>query len=308
MSIPNGGLINETNAQYYAGAQQFLTSSVGGTGQTFTATFDTDLIFSNSDPGTNGYNLNNFKVFTSPDANTWTELSPIGSQTTGVVENATGGPSVLVDLVDFNSSIQIGMVASGTGVSAGTTVIGTNNPAAAITGSAFIPFVTGNVGVKLSSFSFNLTTVVAGIQTGDVIDYVGAGTPGWINYTPPSSVTLVGVTGVAPNQVTNFSLSPFQPNFSIATTPLVRFQPTLTGSTTLTLTVYNAAFIPGMRVTGNYIADGTVIISNTNTLVGGAQRSVIVLNKAMTRRPDNLGVYSFNTKEIKLIKNYKVFN
>jgi hypothetical protein len=78
MAIPNGGLINETNAQYYAGSQQFTITSTA-VGQTFTSTFDTNLVFGNSDPGTNGYNLNNFKIFTSPDANVWTELTPTSS-------------------------------------------------------------------------------------------------------------------------------------------------------------------------------------------------------------------------------------
>ena len=61
MPIPNGGLINETNAQYYAGAQQFTITSTA-ISQTFTSTFDTNLIFGDSDPGTNSYNLNNFKT------------------------------------------------------------------------------------------------------------------------------------------------------------------------------------------------------------------------------------------------------
>ena len=40
MSQPNGGLITETNAQYYAGSQIFIAT----TNQTvFKATFDTDI-------------------------------------------------------------------------------------------------------------------------------------------------------------------------------------------------------------------------------------------------------------------------
>ena len=62
MPIPNGGLITETNRQYYAGAQQFTIGSTG-VGQTFTSTFDTNLVFGNSDPASNDYNLNNFKIF-----------------------------------------------------------------------------------------------------------------------------------------------------------------------------------------------------------------------------------------------------
>ena len=39
MAIPDGGLITETNQQYYAGAQGFLVSAPGGQ-STFTFTFD----------------------------------------------------------------------------------------------------------------------------------------------------------------------------------------------------------------------------------------------------------------------------
>jgi hypothetical protein len=42
MPIPNGGLITETNRQYYAGSQQF--TSDGNANQTFTSTFNTDLV------------------------------------------------------------------------------------------------------------------------------------------------------------------------------------------------------------------------------------------------------------------------
>ena len=78
MATPNGGLINETNRQYYAGAEQFNITATGAN-QTFTSTFDTVLVVGDgnySDPGTNGYNLNNFKLYTSPDAQTWIELTP----------------------------------------------------------------------------------------------------------------------------------------------------------------------------------------------------------------------------------------
>ena len=44
MAIPNGGLITETNRQYYAGAQQQYIAA-GGTGLTITSTFDTDFSF-----------------------------------------------------------------------------------------------------------------------------------------------------------------------------------------------------------------------------------------------------------------------
>ncbi len=55
----------ETNQQYYQGAQPFLVTAAAG--QTaFPTTFDTDLIFGSSDPTDIDYALNNFKVYTSP--------------------------------------------------------------------------------------------------------------------------------------------------------------------------------------------------------------------------------------------------
>ena len=57
MPIPNGGLITETNRQYYAGAQQFYIDSAGA-GKTFTSTFNIDLIFGSSDSLNNNYLLN----------------------------------------------------------------------------------------------------------------------------------------------------------------------------------------------------------------------------------------------------------
>ena len=57
------GLITETNQQYYQGAQGFLSN--GNAAQVYTTTFDTDLIFGNSNPANADYALNNFKVYTS---------------------------------------------------------------------------------------------------------------------------------------------------------------------------------------------------------------------------------------------------
>tara|TARA_B100001059_G_scaffold36991_1_gene29973 strand:- start:16 stop:1242 length:1227 start_codon:yes stop_codon:yes gene_type:complete len=62
MAKPNGGLIQETNAQYYAGSQTFLAD---GTITKFTTTFNTDLIFGNYDPTNMDYAKNNFKLYTS---------------------------------------------------------------------------------------------------------------------------------------------------------------------------------------------------------------------------------------------------
>ena len=93
MPIPNGGLITETNRQYYAGVQQFTVPATA-VNQTFTSTFDTNLVIgsgSYSDPGSNGYNLNNFKVYTSSSAQTWIELTPINTDfdaTASITSNA----------------------------------------------------------------------------------------------------------------------------------------------------------------------------------------------------------------------------
>jgi hypothetical protein len=64
MPIPNGGLITETNEQYYAGAQRFQVQP--GASTVFTTTFNTDLIFGSWDPNVVDYDLNNFKLYTSP--------------------------------------------------------------------------------------------------------------------------------------------------------------------------------------------------------------------------------------------------
>jgi len=62
MSQPNGGLITETNSQYYAGSQIFIATA----SQTeFIATFNTDITFGSSDPATEAYNQNNFRIYTS---------------------------------------------------------------------------------------------------------------------------------------------------------------------------------------------------------------------------------------------------
>ena len=72
MPTPNGGLITETNEQYYAGAQGFVVSNA--LGQTvFTFTFNTDLILGSSDPTNINYGKNNFKLYSSADGITYTE-------------------------------------------------------------------------------------------------------------------------------------------------------------------------------------------------------------------------------------------
>ena len=66
MAIPNGGLITETNQQYYAGAQGFTVTAIAGQSD-FTFTFNTNLILGDPDPANADYALNNFKLYSSVD-------------------------------------------------------------------------------------------------------------------------------------------------------------------------------------------------------------------------------------------------
>ena len=66
------GVINETNQQYYAGAQGFVVENAGGQSK-FTFTFDTNLVFGSFDPSEVDYALNNFKLYSSADGITYTE-------------------------------------------------------------------------------------------------------------------------------------------------------------------------------------------------------------------------------------------
>jgi len=72
-------LVTETNQQYYQGAQVFLSAAVLPTpnDQTFTTTFDTNLVFGSYDPAETNYALNNFKLYTSPSGlpGTFTEYT-----------------------------------------------------------------------------------------------------------------------------------------------------------------------------------------------------------------------------------------
>ena len=62
MPIPNGGLITETNEQYYAGAQRFIISDPVAVGDSVTTTFNTDLTYDSVNA-----QLTNFVVYTSDD-------------------------------------------------------------------------------------------------------------------------------------------------------------------------------------------------------------------------------------------------
>ena len=58
-------LLTENNRQYYEGAQSFKADAGGTAGQTFTTTFNTDLIFKSFDPQVVSYAQNNFKLYSS---------------------------------------------------------------------------------------------------------------------------------------------------------------------------------------------------------------------------------------------------
>jgi len=66
-------LLTENNRQYYEGAQGFRGD---GTTVSFTATFDTDLVFGAAEQTDVNYQRNNFKLYTSPNGipGTWTEI------------------------------------------------------------------------------------------------------------------------------------------------------------------------------------------------------------------------------------------
>ena len=66
MPRPDGGLITETNLQYYAGAQIIYTEVAT---QVYTFTFNTDLVMGSTtswNPTDPDYALNNFDIYTSP--------------------------------------------------------------------------------------------------------------------------------------------------------------------------------------------------------------------------------------------------
>lgn len=65
MAFPNGGLITETNRQYYAGSQGFQVQDLAQT--KFTFDFNTDLYLGSWDQNEADYTLNNFKLYKSAD-------------------------------------------------------------------------------------------------------------------------------------------------------------------------------------------------------------------------------------------------
>ena len=94
------GLITESNQQYYAGSQRFL--SIAGSKQSFTTTFDTDLVFGSNDPSQTNYALNNFKLYTAlPGVLTYTEYVLPYTVTDNVIliaDNLVVNTSIVVQL------------------------------------------------------------------------------------------------------------------------------------------------------------------------------------------------------------------
>ena len=98
MPIPNGGLITETNEQYYAGAQRFLISNPAVIGDSVTTTFNTDLTYDSVNA-----QLTNFVVYTSDTglAGSYSEFAP-GYTVTGntITFTSTNGlrPHIAIQL------------------------------------------------------------------------------------------------------------------------------------------------------------------------------------------------------------------
>lgn len=98
------GLITESNQQYYAGSQRFL--SAAGLGQSFTTTFDTELVLGSSDPLQTNYALNNFKLYTAlPGVLTYTEYVlpyTVANNVITIDGNLVANTSVVVQLKSLN--------------------------------------------------------------------------------------------------------------------------------------------------------------------------------------------------------------
>ena len=148
MPRPDGGLVTETNRQYYAGAQQQY-SATGGVGITMTSTFDTDLIFGSSDPTNGQYGLNNFLLYKSADALTWTEITPVTTVQNAVATENGGVASATIQIAVANANIIAGMSIYGGGI--------TNNPTGAKVVSVNGTAVTLDTAIALPG---NATTAV----------------------------------------------------------------------------------------------------------------------------------------------------
>ena len=96
-------LITETNQQYYQGAEGFRGDAGNTTGQAFTTTFNTDLVFGGGtawDPADENYALNNFKIYTSSTgmAGSWTEYTSAYSVASNTI-TITGSPGANIYIV-----------------------------------------------------------------------------------------------------------------------------------------------------------------------------------------------------------------
>ena len=104
MASPNGGLIQETNRQYYAGAQSFITAN---NQKTFTTTFNTDLVFGSANTLSPDYALNNFKIYTSTtgEGSTYIEYTSdftVSENTITLPVSLANGTFVVVQLKRLN--------------------------------------------------------------------------------------------------------------------------------------------------------------------------------------------------------------
>tara|TARA_R110000737_G_scaffold75713_2_gene105907 strand:+ start:1049 stop:2473 length:1425 start_codon:yes stop_codon:yes gene_type:complete len=169
MAIPNGGLITETNRQYYAGAQQkYIDTS--GINQTITSTFDTNLVYGSSDPLNNGYILNNFDIFTSPDAQVWTKLEPTATDATTTAttngDAVAAGESTLI-VTPGNNKIVAGMLIKNTltGVIYGTITSVTSN-------TNFVCDITLPAGIPAAATDLSLSSPEPYSMTGNVVTII----------------------------------------------------------------------------------------------------------------------------------------
>jgi len=119
MPIPNGGLITETNQQYYEGAQgfQFELGQIS-----VTTTFDTNLVFGSYNPSEDNYIYNNFKVYYSAtgDPNSYvewtTEYTVSGNTITFVGTIPADGEYIIIQLKSLDGGNYGNQDAYGTAV------------------------------------------------------------------------------------------------------------------------------------------------------------------------------------------------
>ena len=104
MPRPDGGLITETNLQYYAGAQIIYTPAPN---TVYVFTFNTVLSLGSStswNPFDPDYTLNNFKIFTSPNGlNNWVEYTT----TYELLNNSTGSRITLGNAQPIGTYVKV---------------------------------------------------------------------------------------------------------------------------------------------------------------------------------------------------------